>query len=156
MSFLNRVAKSYSTGAQTAFAAPWAAFRGSQFSLNGVANGVANATSSAGLSLSVAAFDIEWDSLCANIQTVGVSSATFAGLWQGSQDGTNWVALYSLNAPAVVAVGAAGVTTSWVQSAAGLNCPYPYIRMAIQTFTATGGASDTATISYNFRRRWSV
>lgn len=159
MAFNQLVVKSYSTGAATAFAAPLASYNGSNILLNGIT--AASTVSSAGLVIPVGGpqFNIEWDSLVAVVQTrLTTATITAQTLWQGSNDGTNWVNILGTNGAANVTVAAAGtgslVNTTYAQAFVGINPPFPYLRIACLVGVATGAAGDTVTCAYNFRKRW--
>jgi hypothetical protein len=159
MSFNNRIVKSGAQGALVAFVAPLASFKGSQIALNNITAG--STASSAGLVISMAQSDIEWESLCALVETdLTTSTITATTKWQVSNDATNWIDFFGKNLAANTLKAAAGtgslVTTQWVQSFDGVNCPYPYLRMAVQVGVVTGGAGDNVTVSYNYRKRWNM
>lgn len=158
MSFNQKIAKAYSSGATVAFAAPLASFRGSAIALTGITAG--SVVSAAGLVVSCGSpqFAIEWSSLSAVVQT-GLTTTTLTAqtLWQVSEDGINWLNLLSLNGAANVTAAAAGtgalVTTNYVQAASGINPSFPYMRLAVLVGVVTGGAGDNVTVAYNYRKR---
>lgn len=157
MSFNNRIVKSYASGALVAFTAPLASYKGSQIALNTVTSG--STASTAGLVISVAQSDIEWESLCAIVETdITTSTITVATKWQVSNDNTNWVDFRDKNGTTRTTVAAAGtgslVTTQYVQAFDGVNCPFPYVRIAALVGVTTGAAGDNVTASYQYRRRW--
>lgn len=155
MAFNQLVKKSYAAGATQAFAAPWAAYKGSLIALNGAVAGTV--TSTAGLVIPCAgpSYNIEWESLVANVQTVLATAGLVAtGIWQVSNDATNWATLYGVNSPAYVAVAPAGAgTTTYCHAFAGINPGHPYLRFAILNTVQTGAAGDNVTVSYNWRGR---
>ena len=157
MSFNNRIVKSYAQGALVAFTAPLASYKGSQIALTGVTSG--STASTAGLVISMAQNDIEWDSLAAIVETdITTSTITVATKWQVSNDGTNWIDVRDINGTTRTTVAAAGsgslVTTQYIQYFNGINNPFPYVRLAALVGVTTGGAGDNVTVSYNFRKRW--
>ncbi|MDP9148520.1 MAG: hypothetical protein M3O36_01050 [Myxococcota bacterium] len=157
MSFNSMIQKAYSTGTQTAFTAPLASMKGSLIALNTVVAGTT--TSTAGLVLNAGgAFNLEWDSVAAIVETnVTTTSLTVTAKWQVSNDGTNWIDLLTKNSAANVQKAATGtgslVTTQFVMSLDGVNPAFPYLRAAVLSAGATGGAGDSCTIAYNFRKR---
>jgi len=165
MAFNNRRVKSGGfQGAGTAFTAPLAAFKGSQIALNTIVAGTT--VSTAGLVLSMAQSELEWDSLIALVETdLTTSTITVASKWQGSLDGTNWVDIMPNNPAAAAGTvalpqlqrAAAGtgslVTTQYFHAFIGMNPSVDYIRLAVLTGVATGGAGDNVTVSYCFRKR---
>lgn len=154
MSFNSTIVKNYAGGVTAAFAAPWASYKGSVIALSGVV--ATTVTSTAGLVLQVGGTNnIEFESLIANVQSVlTTASLTVTGVWQGSNDGTNWANIYGLNGTANTITGTAGATTTWYQAFAGVNPSLPYVRFAVINNVATGGASDNVTVSYNWRKRF--
>jgi hypothetical protein len=159
MSFNSTVVKSYAGGAQTAFTAPLAAFKGSQIALNTLVAGSTASTAGLVIPLSNPTFQIEWESLVAPVETdLTTSTITATSKWQGTPDGTNWVDILGLNAAANVTKAAAGtgslVTTQYFHAFAGMNFAWQAIRIAVQTGVVTGGAGDNVTCSYFFRKRW--
>jgi hypothetical protein len=97
--------------------------------------------------------NIEFDSLCINVSAVlATASLTAQPILQVSQNGTTWVNLAPLNNAASV-VFPATATTNVVLGCAGLNLSYPYVRFAVLTAGATGGAGDNVTATYNWRKR---
>lgn len=163
MSFNNRVIKSYAQGGAgvtiSSFAAPWTAFKGILLPLNTAAPGTVS--SSVGLTISMPSpqYDIEWDSLSANVQVaITTSTIVINTVWQVSNDNVGWVTLYPMNGAAYVAPAPAGsgspVTTSYIHACPGFNAPYQYLRMAVINTVASGGGADNVIVSYNFRKRW--
>ena len=159
MAFNQQSVKNSFTGAKTAYAAPLAAYSGSQVLLSGVTAG--SVVSSAGLVIPCAGpqWNIEWDSLVALVQTsLTTATVTATTRWEVSEDGVNFVPLLGLNAPGNVTVAAAGtgglVTTNYAQACSGYDPSFPYMRLAVLVGVVTGAAGDTAVVSYNFRRRW--
>ena len=166
MAFNQQRVKPYAGGAQTAFIAPLASYKGSQIALNTlVATTVA---SSAGLVIACAGpqWNIEWDSLWALVETdITTSTITVAGAWQVSMDNTNWLNVLTPGWPTgdqhstskFTQVAAAGtgslVTTQYVHPFYGFNPSFDYIRYAVQVGVATGGAGDNVTVTYGFRKR---
>ncbi len=120
-------------------------------------NTVTTGTTTGGPTLSMATgAGVRASSLCANVSAVvNASSLVVKTKWQGSQDGTTWVDVFGLNTPALVAVAATGtgsdVTTAYIH-ACPLDAPYPYMRIAVLSTGATGGATDIITVSYNYRK----
>ena len=161
MAFNQKIVKSYFTGAQQAFTAPLASYNGSKIALNTI---VAGATAStAGLLIACAGpqFNIEWESLSAIVETnLTTATITATTKWQVSNDGVQWINLLGKNGAANVTTAAAGsgglVTTQYVQAFDGMNPGFPYLRMAVLVGVATGASGDSATVSYNWRKRASV
>lgn len=159
MAFNQLVVKSASTGASVAYLAPLTAYKGSSIALNAVVAGTT--VSTAGLVIPVAspAWNIEWDSLAAVVQTqLTTATITAQTIWQVSNDGTNWINMLGLNGAANVTVAPAGsgsaINTTYVQAFPGVNPGFPYIRMAVLSGVANGGAADAVIVAYNFRKRW--
>lgn len=69
-------------------------------------------------------------------------SLTFTPKWQASEDGTNWYDLSQVALPAITASG-----SRFVPMPDGI---WRYMRLALTTGGATGGASDTYAVSYVF------
>ena len=120
-------------------------------------NTVVAGTTAGGPALSVAGTDPENGSIVANVSVASTTSTiTILPKWQVSQDNVTWTNLKLMNTPAEVTVAAAGsgslVTTTYAQTCP-INPPYPYVRLAVVTGAATGGAGDNVTISYNYRKR---
>ena len=86
--------------------------------------------------------------------TANTSSITAAPAWQGSNDGTTWVRLYSSNGAAAVAVTATAPAASATFSFDGPAnfAGWRYVRFCWLTGGATGGAADVGTIAYNYRQ----
>ena len=161
MAFNQLIVKNSSTGASVALAAPYAAYKGSQITLNTVVAGTT--TSSAGLVIACAGpqWNIEWGSLAALVQTqITTTALSVVSKWQGSLDGTNWFDIMGMNAPANVAVAPAGtgapIVTTYMHAAPGINPMVAYIRLAVLSTGATGGAADLALVGYSFRKRWTT
>lgn len=158
MSFNSTIVKNYASGTLVAMQSPLTAVSGSQIALNTKVAG--SNTSTAGLVLQPGgSHNIELDSLTALVETkVTTNTIVVTTRWEVSNDGTNWIPIYQLNAPAYVAVAAAGtgatVYTQYVQSAAGINPSWPYIRLAAVNTVVTGGANDSVIVAYNWRRRF--
>lgn len=84
------------------------------------------------------------------------STFTFAGKWQGSNDGSTWVDIAngSQNAAAVVlATGTAGADAAVTKSIPAPDAVYGWrkARFALVTGGTTGAAIDTYSISYCYR-----
>jgi tetrahydromethanopterin S-methyltransferase subunit E len=119
--------------------------------------GVLAGVTTGGPTLALAAAAPEPNSIVANVSVGSTTSTiTIATKWQVSNDGSTWLDLKGMNAPALVAVAAAGtgsiVTTAYAQ-ALQMNPGYPYVRLAVLSGVATGAAGDTVTISYNYIKR---
>ncbi len=90
---------------------------------------------------------------------ITTSSLVVKTLWQGSDDGTTWDTIYQSNGAAYVAVAATGsgslVTTAyrqWFDFGDAASCQY--IRAAVLSTGATGGAGDNITITYGWLKRF--
>lgn len=161
MAFNQQIVKSYSTGAQVAFTAPLAAFKGTVIPLNGI---TANATAGvAGLVIPVAGpqWNISECALSAIVETnLTTATLTATTKWQVSNDGTAWLDIVGKNGAANVTKSAAGsgslVTTQYAQAFDGLDPAFPYIRLAVLVGVATGAAGDTVTVAYQYRKRWAA
>jgi len=161
MAFNQLVKKSFvPNGATQAFAAPFAAYRGALVALNGVTSGTTTPAPSNGLVIAFAGqgsgdVNIEWESIAVNVQAVLTTAAiTAAIVWQVSNDMTNWITMGRLTNTAYQVFAPAGAgTTNWVQYLQGYNGGYPYLRPAVLSGGATGGASDNVVISFNARKR---
>jgi hypothetical protein len=164
MAFNVKRVKAYSQGAQTAYVAPLAAFKGSQIALSTLVAGTTAST--AGLVLSMASSEVEWDSLSALVETdITTNTITVAGKWQGSLDGTNWLDILPNNPAAAAGTlalpqlqrAAAGtgslITTQYLHQFPGVNPAYDYIRFAVLVGVVTGAAGDNVTVSYCYRKR---
>lgn len=163
MAFNQQRVKAYSQGAQTAYIAPLAAYKGSQIALSGVTGATIVSTAGLVIPLAGSQFNIEWDSLSALVETdITTSTLVVQTKWQGSLDGTNWLDLWQNKYQDAVGttrllVAAAGtgslVTTQFIHTFAGINPGVDYIRYAAMVTTGTGAAGDNLTVSYNFRKR---
>jgi hypothetical protein len=158
MAFNQLVVKSYAGGVTQAFVAPWTAYKGSLVALNGIAPGTVVSTAGLVIACGAPQFNIEWESLVANVQSVlTTATLTAIGLWQGSQDSTNWVTLLGPNGAAATTSGSAGASTStYCHAFAGGNPAFPYIRWACTTGVTTGAAGDNVTVSLNWRKRATI
>jgi hypothetical protein len=167
MAFNQQRVKSYSQGAQTAFTAPLAAFKGSQIALNTLVAGTTASTAGLVIALAGAQFNIEWESLVALVETdLTTSGITASTKWQGSLDGTNWVDIVNILGtitpvqnqiiPAIqyAAAGTGSlVTKQYFHPLMGVNPGVDYVRLAVLTGAQTGAAGDNVTVSYCFRKR---
>lgn len=147
----------YATGTLVAYSAPFAAVSGSNIALTGVTTGTI--TSSAGLVLggsNISLQMVEFDSLRALVQgKITTSALVVTPRWQISDDGTNWGDLLPHNGAAYVALATGTgslVTTSFYQSCQ-VNPSVKYLRMAVLSTGATGGAGDNVIVSYSWRQR---
>lgn len=159
MAFNQQIVKNAFTGAKTAYAAPLAAYFGSQIALNTIVAGAVASTAGLVIPCAGPQWNIEWESLVALVQTsLTTLNITATTRWEVSEDGTVWVPLLGLNAPGNVTVAAAGtggaIVTNYAQACAGYDPSFPYMRLAALVGVATGAAGDTVTVSYNFRKRW--
>lgn len=158
MSFNSSVVKAYAGGALTTFVAPLAAYKGSQIALNTKVAGSITSTAGLVISCASATFNIEWESLVALVETdLTTNTIVVKTMWQGSDDGTNWVQIFDENCVALVGVAAAGtgglVTTQYRQMLRH-NPGMPYLRLAAINTVVTGAAGDNVTVAYNYRKRW--
>lgn len=157
MAFNAQLVKSYAQGAVVAFAAPLASYNGSAIALSGAVAGTFTSTPGLVIAAGSSAVNIEWESLYAIVQT-GLTTSTIVAtpVWQGSNDGTNWITLVGQTGAAMTSFAAAGtgslVTTTWAVPFPG-NPSFPYIRLAILNTVVTGAAGDNVKVSYNWRRR---
>ena len=164
MAFNVKRVKAGFQGTGQAYVAPLAAFSGSKIALSTITAG--STVSTAGLVLSMANSEIEWDSLSALVETdLTTSTITVAGKWLGSLDGVNWIDIVPNNPAAAAGTvvlpqvqrAAAGtgslVTTQYLHAFPGLNPPFDYLRFAVLTGVVTGGAGDNVTVSYCYRKR---
>jgi hypothetical protein len=160
MAFNQLVKKSFvPSGATQAFIAPWTAYTGSKIALSGVTAGSVASTAGLVLAMGSTAVNAEWGSLSANVQTgLTTNSITATMVWQGSNDGTNWVTVNRMTNTANSNFAPAGtgglITTTFVQAFQGMNPGYPYMRLAALVGGATGAAGDNVVVSYNWRMRW--
>ena len=161
MSFNSKQVKSYSGAPLTAFNAgggTWSNYSGSFIALNTKIAG--SITSTPGLVIAVGGphFAIEWDSLCALVQTnLTTNTLTAIARWEASPDNLNWAPMYMMSGQANVAVSAAGtgaavVSTYWLPFV-GFNPSMQYVRIAAVPGVVTGGAADSITVSYFWRKR---
>jgi hypothetical protein len=85
--------------------------------------------------------------------TANTSTLTVAGKWQGSNDSTTWVDLFSANNAANVTYA----TGTLAAKAASLDAPqgaygWRFSRFVFVTGVTTGAAADVGTIAYNYRQ----
>lgn len=157
MAFNAQLVKSYAQGAVSAFVAPLTAYTGSAVALSGAVAGTYTSTPGLVIAAGSSAVNIEWESLYAIVQT-GLTTSTIVAtpVWQGSNDGTNWITLAGPTGGLPVSLASAGtgslVTTTWAVPFPG-NPSFPYIRLAILNTVATGAAGDNVKVAYNWRRR---
>lgn len=89
---------------------------------------------------------------CKITMLVNTTNLTLAPQWQGSNDGTNYVNLYTMNSAANVATAAG--TGADVTTIRHVLLPYPpfrFLRMSVLTGGATAHATnDTWAVEYNF------
>ena len=150
----------YAIAPLTAMSAPFASVSGSNIALNAVVSG--STTSTAGLVIGVGLNTalIEYDSLRAKIQTkITTNSLTVVPVWQVSDDGTNWSTIVPHNGAAYVQwppTGNGTLATTTQDQAFQFNPSSKYIRIAVVSGGATGGAGDNVIVAYNWRQRFTV
>lgn len=161
MAFNQQIVKSYSTGAQVAFTAPLASYKGTVIPLTGITAG--STAGVAGLVIPVAGpqWNISECALSAIVETnLTTATLTATTKWQVSNDGVNWLDLVGKNGAANVTKSAAGsgglVTTQYVQAFDGLDPAFPYLRMAVLVGVVTGAAGDNVTCAFQYRKRWAA
>jgi hypothetical protein len=85
--------------------------------------------------------------------TPNTSGITFSPLWQGSNDNSTWVNIYSQNGAQPVAISTGTLTaTSYAVEAPSQFQGWRYMRITIVVGVHTGGASDVGNVGYNYRQ----
>lgn len=158
---LGKIFPNYAIAPLTAMSAPFASIRGSNIALNGVVSG--STTSTAGLVLgggNVTLLQIEWESLRAKIQTqITTNLLSVVPVWQVSDDGVAWSTLLPQNGAAYVqwpATGTGTLATTTQDQALQFNPSAKYVRIAVNSTGATGGAGDNVIVAYSWRQRFTI